>query len=281
MDERQHKLNAPEDLPPFQVPHELEERVDDSENKLRHKHHQAALAHKEKLRKRRRIIKWIGGAVVVLALLYLAPIPLGSMTVTGSKTVSIEDVKVAGNIKDPVNILQINRERLKQRLSHDLRVDSVDISYRFPLTMEVAIKERVPLMVLPAQFGYLTIDRQGQVIDSSDSLKGLKVPLVSGLGAGNLLLGDWVTDPAMKAAVTYLDALPADYLAQLEEINLGDGDQLLAYTTDGVQIRIGNQEQLKEKAEMTVNMLKDLQDKHVRAQYIDVNLDAPYVKELK
>ena len=32
---------------------------------------------------------------------------------------------------------------------------------------------------------------------------------------------------------------------------------------------------------MTVNMLKDLQDKHVRAQYIDVNLDAPYVKELK
>ena len=265
MVERQHKPNTPEDLPQFQVLHDLEERVDDSENKLRHKHHQAALAHKEKLRKRRRIIKWIGGAVVVLALLYLAPIPLGSMTVTGSKTVSLEDVKVAGNIKDPVNILQINRERLKQRLSHDLRVDSVDISYRFPLTMEVAIKERVPLMVLPAQFGYLTIDRQGQVIDSADSLKGLKVPLVSGLGAGNLLLGDRVTDPAMKAAVTYLDALPVDYLAQLEEINLGDGDQLLAYTTDGVQIRIGNQEQLKEKAEMTVNMLKDLQDKHIRA----------------
>ena len=46
MDEKQHKPNTPEDLPPFQVLHDLEERVDDSENKLRHKHHQAALAHK-------------------------------------------------------------------------------------------------------------------------------------------------------------------------------------------------------------------------------------------
>lgn len=236
---------------------------------------------RKKFEKRRKILKWVGLGVIILAILYVAPIPLGSMVVTGSKTVTLDDVKVAGNVDDPVNLLQVNTERLKQRLSHDLRVESVSVSYQFPLTMVVDVKDRKGIMILPSQFGYLTIDRKGQVIDASESLNGLKAPMVSGLGASNLLLGDMVNDEGLQAAVEYLDALPPETVESLEEINVGEPDNLLAYTVDGLQIRIGNRNQLKEKAAMTVSMLNDLKDKHVNAQYIDVNLDAPYIKELK
>lgn len=236
---------------------------------------------KKKFEKRRQILKWIGLGVIVLAVLYVAPIPLGSMVVTGSKTVTVEDVKVAGGIQDPVNLLQVNTERLKQRLSHDLRVESVSISYQFPLTMVVEVKDRKGIMILPSQFGYLIIDRKGQIIDASESLTGIKAPIVSGLGTSNLLLGDKVNDEGLQAAVEYLDALPADTVECLEEINVGDPDNLLVYTVDGLQIRVGDRNQLKEKADMTLAMLKDLKDKHINAQYIDVNLGAPYIKELK
>ena len=247
----------------------------------RYQQHLERMARKAQVEKRRKTLKWIGIAAVVMGLIYVAPIPLGSLTVTGSKTVTLEDVKAAANLSDPVNILRVSSSKLKERLSHDLRVADVDVSYVFPLTMQVNITDRTPVMILPAQFGYLIIDRKGQVIEATEALHGIKAPIVSGVGASNLLLGDQVADDTMKAAVTYLDALPAQDLAQLEEINVGDPNQLLAYTVDGVQIRLGDTSRLQEKADLTVSMLKDLQDKHVRAQFIDVNLDAPYIKEIK
>ena len=56
---------------------------------------------------RKRVLK-IGGAVaLVLVGLFTLPIPFGSLKVTGSDKVTVQDVMVAGDIHEPVNILQI------------------------------------------------------------------------------------------------------------------------------------------------------------------------------
>ncbi len=55
---------------------------------------------------RKRVLK-IGGAVtLVLVGLFTLPIPFGSLKVTGSDKVTVQDVMVAGDIHEPVNILQ-------------------------------------------------------------------------------------------------------------------------------------------------------------------------------
>ncbi|MFR0671727.1 MAG: FtsQ-type POTRA domain-containing protein [Veillonella parvula] len=46
---------------------------------------------------------------------------------------------VAGDIHEPVNILQISTEKLKTRLAKDLRVEEAQISYQLPLTMVVRV----------------------------------------------------------------------------------------------------------------------------------------------
>ena len=57
---------------------------------------------------------------------------------------------VAGDIHEPVNILQISTEKLKTRLSKDLRVEEAQISYQLPLTMVVNVVERKAVAVVPA-----------------------------------------------------------------------------------------------------------------------------------
>ena len=41
---------------------------------------------------------------------FTLPIPFGSLKVTGSDKVTVQDVMVAGDIHEPVNILQISTE---------------------------------------------------------------------------------------------------------------------------------------------------------------------------
>ncbi len=228
--------------------------------------------------KRSKLVK-IGAAVLVgLALLYVLPIPLGDMRVTGSDKVTLGDVKVAGNIDEPVNLLKVRTEKLKDRLSKDLRVEEAQISYEFPLTMVVNIVERRAIAVIPSQFGYLTLDKTGQVVASEPAITATNVPIISGVKTGNILLGDTITNPDILAALTYLNALSRNGFKNIAEVNIGDPDNLLAYTVNGLQLRLGNSQDLAKKAELSESMIKDIETRKVNAQYIDVNLTSPYIK---
>ena len=56
---------------------------------------------------RKRVLK-IGGAVtLVLVGLFTLPIPFGSLKITGSDKVTVQDVMVAGDIHEPVNICKL------------------------------------------------------------------------------------------------------------------------------------------------------------------------------
>ena len=105
----------------------------------------------EKAEVRKKFLK-IGGVVAIVLLgLFNLPIPLGSIKVIGSDKVTVQDVEVAGDIGEPVNVLRINRETLRHRLSKDLRIEDAQIGYELPLTMVVRVVERKAIAVIPAQ----------------------------------------------------------------------------------------------------------------------------------
>jgi len=166
---------------------------------------------------RKRVLK-IGGAVtLVLVGLFTLPIPFGSLKIIGSDKVTVQDVMVAGDIHEPVNILQISTEKLKTRLAKDLRVEEAQISYQLPFTMVVRVIERKAVAVVPAQFGYLTLDSKGQVIASEPAIQDTSVPMISGVKAGNILLGDTVVDKPILAALEYLNSLDESTFKNIAE----------------------------------------------------------------
>ena len=271
-------IDSDHNIPDF-LRHDTESIHENDPNTSHDSHRELARKReREKAEVRKKFLK-IGGVVaIVLIGLFNLPIPLGSIKVVGSDKVTVQDVEVAGDIGEPVNILRINRETLRQHLSKDLRIEDAQISYELPLTMVVHVTERKAIAVIPAQFGYLTLDKNGQVIASDAVIEDTTVPMISGVKGGNILLGDVVTDKPIVQALDYLRALDDDTFKHIAEINIGDPDNMLAYTVSGIQIRLGDGEDLKSKADLTASMLKDLPKSQGNVQYIDVNPSSPFIK---
>ena len=53
---------------------------------------------------------------------------------------------------------------------------------------------------------------------------------------------------------------------------------MIAYTVEGLPIHIGDRNDLEEKAKITTDMLVDIAQRHVSAEFIDVNIKSPFIK---
>ncbi len=221
--------------------------------------------------------KTVIGAAVIIGLFTL-PLPIGQIQVTGTNQLSSEDVVAIGDLGYPVNILRVRTGALEERLQKDMRIDTAHVSYALPLTLQVDVKERTAVVVVPSQFGFVALDRQGMVIASSPTIPDTTVPIISGVRLGNSLLGDTVESEGIRGAITYMMGFPEDKRKQIGEINVGDAEHIIAYTVDGLPIHIGDRSDLEEKAKITTDMIQDVSQRHVSAEFIDVNIKSPYIK---
>ena len=221
--------------------------------------------------------KVVIGACLVIGLFTL-PLPIGQIQVTGTSQLTSEDVVHIGDLGYPVNILRVRTGALEERLQKDIRVDTAHVSYALPLTLQVDVKERKALVVVPSQFGFVSLDRNGMVIASSATIPDTTVPIISGVRLGNALLGDTIEAEGIRGAIEYMEAFTEEGRKKIGEINVGDADKMIAYTVEGLPIHIGDRNNLEEKAKITTDMLVDIAQRHVSAEFIDVNIKSPFIK---
>ena len=234
---------------------------------------------KSKPRKQSKPAVWkvVVGACILIGLFTL-PLPIGQIQVTGNSQLTSEDVVHIGDLGYPVNILRVRTGALEERLQKDIRVDMAHVSYALPLTLQVDVKERKALVVVPSQFGFVSLDRQGMVIASSATIPDTTVPIISGVRLGNALLGDTIEAEGIRGAIAYMEAFTEEGRKKIGEINVGDADKMIAYTVEGLPIHIGDRNNLEEKAKITADMLVDIAQRHVSAEFIDVNIKSPFIK---
>lgn len=232
----------------------------------------------QSLRLSKKRIFYVLGVIIFLWAIFTLPIPIGRIQIEGTKGLTEKDVIAIGNLNTPVNILSVSRGKLEEQLQHDLRVESAKVTYQLPLTLHVGIEERKVVVVAQTQFGYVGIDKQGQIIQTGPAIQDTKATILSGIKLGNVLLGDLITNESILGAIKYLLALSPEGRKNIVEINVSDETGLVAYTVSGLPIQIGDIKQLDEKAKLTEDMLQDLEKKHVQAEYINVNVKSPYYK---
>ena len=222
-----------------------------------------------------------GGVVVVLAgilALFLLPIPLGYISLSGTNVLTVDDILFEGKIRQPVNVLQVSPSDLTRRLSKDIRVSSVTVTRKFPFVLSVDITDRRPVAIMQDQFGYAFVDAEGMVMDTTQSIKKVDVPLITGKKMGNLLLGDKVTGDDVARALDFLNSLSPDGLKVFSEINIGNPDSIMAYTRDGINVRLGDGSNMAEQAKLAENMVGDVKARKLSVEYVDANLASPFIK---
>ena len=226
-----------------------------------------------------------------LSLLFLVLLLIAGFSVVISPAFSLGTVRVEGNfymaeneileiagIPESINIFRLNTVEIEERLSKDLRIETAQITRNFPSQLTISIKERQPIAYVACDYGFVEIDRNGMAIMACKNLKNIQVPMITGIILHNIYIGDQVDDPVIKQALVYLAALDEESINKMSEINIKDKNQLVAYTNNSVQIRIGGLENLAEKARLTQGFLADANVKQLPIEYIDFNFTSPFIK---
>ncbi|MBP2662359.1 MAG: ftsQ [Firmicutes bacterium] len=236
-------------------------------------------------RKRRASILalWLAALIVLIAIFLFIKSPyftVGTVVVEGNKYVTVEEVLRIAEVPEQINIFRLKPAEISERLTNDLRVDTVQVERSFPATITIHIKERQPLAFVASQYGFVEIDRQGIVMVALKNLKQVKVPVITGVRLGNVYVGDQINNSGLSNVLTYLSGLDEESLNQLSEVNIKSPNELLVYTTNSVCIRIGDNQRLMEKAKLTGEILQEIATKKLTVEYVDLNYTSPIIKIL-
>lgn len=215
--------------------------------------------------------------VILLALLLL-PIPFGQIQISGTQNITLEDVLFEGNISEPINTLQISTTDLKERLAHDIRIETIEVKRSSPFTVSIEIRDRKVVAVMQGEYAYIFLDKEGMVVQTAPSIKGMAFPMITGKKLGNVLLGDKLGDEQICTALKFISGLTEDGIKIFSEVNVGNADNLMAYTRDGFSIHLNNGTDMEKKAVLAESMVNDVKARGLAVEYLDANLAAPFIK---
>ena len=240
-------------------------------------------------RETRKKWQWLFQAAVFFALVglsvaavaYLPIFKLETISVAGNSYVSTEDIcRIAGVYKGQ-HMFQVETGAASQKLKKDLRIEQASVRRVLPNGIVIEVEERRPVACVAWDFGFLELDRAGVALNAYPKRHMHTLPLLTGVEAHDIYIGDSVSDPQALLALEYLSALGKNELAQIFEVNLENPEYVVAYTTNASEIRIGVLDNLEKKAEFTRSFLEELRTTKKHIPFLDIRFSQPFIQDTR
>lgn len=222
----------------------------------------------------------LAGLIAVLGILACALSPifvLKTINIQGNRFVQNEEIIRIAGVRQGENLFQLKTDEIKKNLTKDLRIDQAVVQRSFPSQLDISIVERVPLALVKCDYGYLEAGRDGIVLDAHRTLRDMSVPIISGVAAQDLFVGDVIEDKNINRVLLFLSELDEDTIKALSEINISNPEDVMVYA-GSVQIRLGSLEMLPQKVEVTESAIKELQKAARDIVYVDARFNVYSVR---
>jgi cell division protein FtsQ len=168
-------------------------------------------------RRLRAAMPWLIGLGVVAvlagatAVVFATPLlGVAEVRVTGARLLSPGEVRAAAGVGRGTPLIRVDTRAVGRRVGKLPPVARATVTRRWPRVLVVRVVERVPSATVPLGDRYAVVDRTGVVFDwtasRSPALPVLKVSTPGG------------TDPATRAGLTVLGALPPALRDQLVDL---------------------------------------------------------------
>jgi cell division protein FtsQ len=205
-------------------------------------------------RRKRNILVAAGTVVVLVAALLAAAIfspilAVGTISVTGTKLVTTEQIQSALEPIKGKPLPQVSDEEVGRLLEPLIQVKSVSTQARPPSELVVQVVERVPVALVKQKERFQLVDVDGVVLASTADPASVSLPVIDG-GAGA------IGKDLFQATAAVLGALPPDVLAKLSNASAQSVDAVELQLVDGQSIVWGNAEEKELKAKVLEALLK-------------------------
>nr|WP_225592834.1 cell division protein FtsQ/DivIB [Mycolicibacterium fortuitum] len=179
-------------------------------------------------------------AVALGLVLYFTPVMSArNVVINGAAAVPQEQVLAAAAVAPGTPLLQINTDAVAERVAMIRRVATVRVQREYPSTLRITLVERVPVVVKDYPDGPHLFDRDG--VDFATEPPPPTLPYLDADNPGP-------TDPATKAALEVMLALPPDVVAQVSRIAAPSVASIALTLTDGRVVVWGTNDRTDEKA---------------------------------
>ena len=167
---------------------------------------------------------------------------------------------------------------MQKNLMKDLRIESAVVKRHLPGTIEIDLVERKPVATVACDYGYLDFDRNGKVLMGYQEIKKMQIPFITGTVMHDLYIGDDNKDPVVGKVLLFLSQLDESVRSQISEVNVQNPQAIMAYTTDVIQIRLGDLSRVNEEAALTNDFVDSLKDSHHAIEFVDFGYEAPFIR---
>lgn len=237
-----------------------------------------------RVKKKRRYNLWesVFFLVMVLLALYIllrSPVfEVREVTVTGNRYMPAEKIISVSGIVTGENIFKINLQQAAGRVEIIPMLKSVEMDRELPSRVVIRVVERSPLALLPAGEGFIQVDADGVYLQKG-SPSDRNLPVITGVKAGVPPPGQPVRADGLTGSIKVIREMPADLIPELSEVNIDPQGNVIIYTMDGVQCRMGRIEEMAEKGLKLSWVLGELKNKNKKIEYVDLSyVGSPVVK---
>ena len=224
------------------------------------------------------LISVISGLVISFAAyLTLPAFQVSNIIVLGNSKMTTEEIESRLNILLEKNTFLLDKQKIKEAFLSDPYIESVQISSKFPETAIFNIKKRQAVATVKFSGGFLVIDENGAVLESTQELSKIVKPLISGIEVTQVKLGEKLDienqDIFGLIQSVISNVRSAKLLNNISQIEITGDSEILMTTPQGVNVLLGKGENLNEKMLILNQILIDLHEKKIYSGYIDMRYD--------
>ena len=224
------------------------------------------------------LISVISGLVISFAAyLTLPAFQVSNIIVLGNSKMTTEEIESRLNILLEKNTFLLDKQKIKEAFLSDPYIESVEISSKFPETAIFNIKKRQAVATVKFSGGFLVIDENGAVLESTQELSKIVKPLISGIEVTQVKLGEKLDienqDIFGLIQSVISNVRSAKLLNNISQIEITGDSEILMTTPQGVNVLLGKGENLNEKMLILNQILIDLHEKKIYSGYIDMRYD--------
>lgn len=199
-------------------------------------------------RRRLRRVMWLVALVALLAVAYLLTrsplLDLDHVRVAGAARTDPAAIIAAGNLSPGRAMTDLDIGRTRRAIAALPWVDTVQVTRKWPGTVEVTVTERRPVAVLATETsGWLVLDTTGRVLEASAE-RPVDLPVLTSIGEGAAPGG--VVDTA-QPALALAGYLTADLRPWFRSITTNPDGTLEADLASDIHVVFGSQVHLRDK----------------------------------
>ncbi len=202
----------------------------------------------------------------------------GTVYITGNKNIKHSEIMFLAGLEEPVNLLLVDKDRIKNILDNDLRIESVDISYELPAVLHIDVREQKSLVYIMSDYGFVAVSPNKKVVEATKNIKSGSAIIVTGISLGHIFVGDVISNEMVNHIIDFLNDIDEDTKNKTSEINFYGDKEIKIVDLSGNDYFLGSVKDIKSKVNNFSAIIKEVNEKNMEIEFVDLSYSNPYIK---